>query len=173
MIYRLDERHIRIEGSDYFIAPNATVIGSVVLKDNASIWFNAVVRADNDYITIGEDSNIQDGAVLHTDSGVELTLGKGVTIGHLAMVHGCEISDYSLVGINAVILNRVKVGKHCIIGANSLIPEGREIPDGSLVMGTPAKIVRQLTEEEIQGIYRTANNYVQNFKRYKANSVNQ
>lgn len=144
MIYRIGSRALEIKGEHYWIAPNATVIGSVVLGNNASIWFNAVLRADNDTITIGDDTNIQDGAVLHVDPGVPLTIGKGVTVGHKVMLHGCTIGDNSLIGINAVVLNRVKIGNNCIIGANSLVPEGMEIPDNSLVMGSPAKVVKEI-----------------------------
>ncbi|MBZ2189558.1 gamma carbonic anhydrase family protein [Alcanivorax sp. JB21] len=144
MIYRIGSRALELKGEHYWIAPNATVIGSVVLGNNASIWFNAVLRADNDTITIGDDTNIQDGAVLHVDPGVPLTIGKGVTVGHKVMLHGCTIGDNTLIGINAVVLNRVKIGNNCIIGANSLVPEGMEIPDNSLVMGSPAKVVKEI-----------------------------
>jgi carbonic anhydrase/acetyltransferase-like protein (isoleucine patch superfamily) len=145
MIYSLDERQLQTEG-DYWIADNATVIGSVVLKNNASVWFNVVIRADNDTITIGENSNIQDGSVLHTDSGVPLTVGNNVTVGHKVMLHGCTIGDNTLIGINAVVLNHAKIGKNCIIGANALITERQEIPDNSLVVGSPAKVVKMVSE---------------------------
>jgi carbonic anhydrase/acetyltransferase-like protein (isoleucine patch superfamily) len=128
------------------VAPNATLVGKVKLEEGANVWFNAVLRGDNELILIGKNSNVQDGTVMHTDMGYPLTLGTGVTIGHNAMLHGCTVGDYSLIGINAVILNGAKIGKHCIIGANSLIGEGKEIPDGSLVMGSPGKVVRELTE---------------------------
>lgn len=167
MIYSLGERRVEIRGDDYFIADNATVIGSVVLENNASVWFNAVIRGDNDVITVGENSNVQDGSVLHTDEGVQLTIGKNVTVGHKVMLHGCDIGENSLVGINSVILNGAKIGKNCLIGANTLIPEGKEIPDGSLVVGSPGKVVRELTEEQIQGLEYSALHYVENFKRYK------
>ena len=133
MIYNLGERTVEIKG-DHFIADSATVIGSVVLENNASVWFNAVIRGDNDVITVGENSNVQDGSVLHTDHGQPLTIGKNVTIGHKVMLHGCEIGDGSLIGINSVILNGAKIGKNCLIGANSLIPEGKVIPDGPPVI---------------------------------------
>lgn len=167
MIYSLGQRRLEIRGQDYFIADNATVIGSVILEQNASIWFNAVLRGDNDLITIGENSNIQDGSVLHTDSGIPLTVGKNVTVGHKVMLHGCDIGEGSLVGINSVILNGAKIGKNCLIGANSLIAEGKVIPDGSMVMGSPGKIVRQLTPEQMQGLEMGAQHYVENFKRYQ------
>lgn len=166
MLYSLGERKVRCEG-DYFIAPGAIVIGSVVLGHEASVWFNAVLRGDNDIITVGARSNIQDGSVLHTDGGVPLTIGADVTVGHKVMLHGCTIGDGSLIGINAVVLNNARIGKHCIIGANALIPEGKEIPDYSLVMGSPGKVVRQLDEARAQGLLMSARHYVQNWQRYK------
>jgi len=167
VIYSLGDLKVEFHGDDWFIADNATVIGSVVLKQNASIWFNAVVRGDNDVITIGENSNIQDGSILHTDPGILLTVGRDVTVGHLAMLHGCTIGDGSLIGIKSLIMNRAVIGKNCLIGANSLIPEGKVIPDGSLVMGAPGKVVRALTEAEIAQLPMAAGRYVQNFKRFK------
>lgn len=167
MIYALDDRKISILGDDFFIADSADVIGSVELHNNTSIWFNAVIRGDNDLIVIGEDSNVQDGSILHTDPGFKLILGKGVTVGHKAMLHGCQVGDYSLVGINSVILNGAKIGKHCLIGANTLIPEGMEIPDGSMVIGSPGKIKRELNEAQKKQLEMSAGFYVQNFKRYK------
>ena len=167
MIYRLEERRVVRHGNT-FVAPNATLIGSVVLHDEASIWFNVVIRGDNDPIIIGPKSNIQDGSVLHTDAGVPLTLGTGVTVGHKAMLHGCTVGDYSLIGINSVVLNHAKIGKYCIIGANALIPEGKEIPDYSLVLGTPGRVVRTLDEDARKGLERSAEHYVWNFKRYQA-----
>ncbi|MDD3444081.1 MAG: gamma carbonic anhydrase family protein [Zavarzinia sp.] len=165
MIYELgDRRVVREEGS--WIAPGAVVIGAVTLKKNASIWFNAVIRGDNDPIVIGENSNIQDGSVLHTDDGVPLVVGSHVTVGHKVMLHGCIVGDNTLVGINSVILNRAKIGRNCIIGANSLIPEGKEIPDGSLVVGSPGRVVRQLTEAQAQMLTLQALHYVENAKRY-------
>lgn len=166
MIYQLDDRRVRFEGGPHFVAPNATVIGSVVLKPNASIWFNAVLRADNDPIIVGEDSNVQDGAVLHTDTGYTLTIGRGVTVGHKVMLHGCTIGDYSLIGINAVVLNGAKIGKHCLIGANALIPEGAEIPDGSLVIGAPGRVKRELSDAQKAMLEHSAAHYVENAQRY-------
>lgn len=168
MIYSLGDRKVEIRGDDYWVAENATVLGSVVLLNNVSVWFNAVIRGDNDVITIGENSNIQDGSVLHTDPGVPLTIGSNVTVGHQVMLHGCTIGDGSLIGINSVILNGAKIGKGCLIGANALIPEGKEIPDGSLVMGSPGKVVRELSPEQQQGLLMSAQSYVNNFKRFKA-----
>ncbi len=152
---------------NYWIAPNATVIGRCILHENASIWFNAVLRGDNDPITIGENSNVQDGAVLHTDEGIPLTLGRNVTVGHLAMLHGCEVGENSLIGIGAVVLNGAKIGKNCIIGAKALIPEGKIIPDNSLVMGAPGKVVREISEVQAQILVGSALHYVENWKRYK------
>jgi len=139
----------------------------VRLENNASIWFNAVLRGDCDLITVGENSNIQDGSVLHTDHGFPLIIGKNVTVGHKVMLHGCTIGDNSLIGINAVILNGAKIGKNCLIGANSLITENKEIPDGSLVMGSPARVVKPLTPQQQSQLAESASHYVENFKRYK------
>ena len=167
MIYSLGDRKVKIVGEDYFIAENATVIGSVIIHNDVSIWFNAVIRGDNDPITIGEGTNIQDGTVIHTDEGIPLNIGKGITVGHQAMLHGCTIGDNSLVGINAVILNHAKIGKNCIIGAKCLISQGKEIPDNSMVLGSPGKVARQVTQEEIEELKHSAEHYVANFKRFK------
>lgn len=167
MLFSLGDTEVEIAGEDYFVADNATVVGNVRLENNASVWFNAVIRGDNELITVGENSNVQDGSVLHTDPGVPLLIGKNVTVGHKVMLHGCVIGDNSLVGINSVILNGAKIGKNCLIGANSLVTEGKEIPDGSLVMGSPAKVVKQLTEEQQQSLVLSAETYVKNFKRFK------
>lgn len=166
MIYSLGDRSLETRG-EFFIADNATVIGSVVLEKNVSIWFNAVLRADNDIITIGENSNIQDGSVLHTDVGIPLTIGRNVTVGHKVMLHGCTIGDGSLIGINAVILNGAKIGRHCVIGANALIPEGKEIPDFSVVMGSPGKVVKEVSDAQKVMMEMGALHYVENFKRYQ------
>lgn len=173
LIYNLGDRKVVLEGQGHFIAPNATLIGSVVLGEEVSIWFNVVVRADNDSIIVGARSNIQDGSVLHTDSSYKLNVGCGVTVGHKAMLHGCVIGDYSLIGINAVVLNGAKIGKHCIIGANTLIPEGVEIPDGSLVLGSPGKVKRSLTDIEKKVLEASSAHYVQNAERYKKLLVKQ
>ncbi len=167
MKYSLGERRIVTKG-DYWIAPNAVVIGSVVLENNVSLWFNVVVRGDNDVITLGENSQVQDGSVLHTDPGLPMTLGKNVSVGHMAMLHGCSIGDGCLIGIKSVIMNGAVVGKNCLIGANTLISENKTIPDGSLVIGSPGKVVRQLSAEEIAGIQGFADHYVQRFKLYRA-----
>jgi carbonic anhydrase/acetyltransferase-like protein (isoleucine patch superfamily) len=144
------------------------VIGDVRLGDAASIWWNAVVRGDNDTITIGAGSNIQDGSVLHVDAGVPMILGANVTVGHLVMLHGCTIGEESLIGIKSVILNHAVIGRHCIIGANSLIPEGKVIPERSLVMGSPGKVVRQLSDDEVARLLLAAQGYVENARRYRA-----
>jgi carbonic anhydrase/acetyltransferase-like protein (isoleucine patch superfamily) len=152
----------------YWIAPNAVVLGNVILKQNASIWFGATLRGDNDPIIVGENSNVQDGSVLHTDAGVPLTIGANVTIGHMVMLHGCTIGDGSLIGIGSVVLNGAKIGKGCLIGANSLITEGKEIPDHSMVMGSPGKVVRTLDEGAVAMLAMSAAHYVENWKRYAA-----
>lgn len=167
MKFRLGDACVETHPSSW-IAPTASVIGKVRLQADASVWFGAVLRGDNELIDIGEGSNVQDGSVLHTDPGSPLTLGKGVTIGHKVILHGCEIGDYSLVGMNAVILNNVKIGRHCLIGAGALIPEGREIPDGSLVMGVPGKVVRQLSPEQCAELEASAARYVDNARRFAA-----
>jgi len=165
--YSLSEKAVQIVGEDYFIADNATVIGSVIIHNDVSIWFNVVIRGDNDPITIGDGTNIQDGVVIHTDEGIPVDIGKGVTVGHQAMLHGCTIGNNSLIGINAVILNHAKIGKNCIIGANCLITQGKEIPDNSMVLGSPGKIIREVTEEEINELKHSAEHYIQNYKRFK------
>lgn len=153
---------------EYWIAPTASVIGNVTLKKNASVWFGAVLRGDNDPIVVGENSNVQDNSVLHTDFGQPLTIGANVTIGHMVMLHGCMIGDGSLIGIGSIVLNGAKIGKNCIIGANSLITEGKEIPDNSMVMGSPGKVVRTLTDQQAAGLAAGALHYVENWKRFKA-----
>jgi carbonic anhydrase/acetyltransferase-like protein (isoleucine patch superfamily) len=165
VIYKLGDKQV-VRHGETFVAPNATLIGSVVMHARSSVWFNVVVRGDNDPIVIGEETNIQDGSVLHTDAGVPLTIGRGVTVGHKAMLHGCVIGDHSLIGINAVVLNGARIGRHCIIGANALIPENKEIPDGSMVMGMPGKVVRQLNDAERARLEQSAAHYVWNFRRY-------
>ncbi|MDU9389645.1 gamma carbonic anhydrase family protein [Pseudomonas sp. zfem002] len=170
MKYRLGDLRVETHPQSW-VAPNATLIGKVRLQAGANVWFNAVLRGDNELIDIGENSNVQDGTVMHTDMGSPLTIGKGVTIGHNAMLHGCTVDDYSLIGINAVILNGAKIGKHCIIGANALIPEGKEIPDGSLVMGSPGKVVRELSDVQKQLLEASAAHYVHNAQRYARDLV--
>ncbi len=167
MKYKLEDKEVSTDGDNCYIAPNATVIGRVRLEKNSSVWWNAVIRGDNELITVGENSNIQDGCVLHTDIGFPCLVGANVTIGHMAMLHGCIIGDGSMVGIGAVVLNGVKVGKNCIVGSNALIPDGKTIPDNSIVMGSPGKIIRETTEADIAYIQETVEFYVENQNRFK------
>lgn len=166
MIYSLGDKRVKLEGEGHFVAPNAAVIGDVTLQANSSVWFSCVIRGDGDHIEIGAGSNIQDGAVIHVDPGFPTTVGKNVTVGHNAMLHGCTIGDGSLVGINAVVLNGAKVGKRCLIGANALVTEGMEIPDGSMVLGAPAKVKKQLTEEQQLALMHNADHYMGNARRF-------
>ena len=172
MIYQIDDLRVRAD-DDYFVADSASVIGNVHLKANASVWFGAVIRGDNELITIGEGSNIQECSVLHTDPGYPLTIGRDCTIGHKVMLHGCTIGDNSLIGINAVILNGAVIGRNCLVGAGALITEGKEIPDNSLVVGAPGKVIRTLGEEQVRGLTQSAHHYVENFKRFKQGLVDQ
>jgi carbonic anhydrase/acetyltransferase-like protein (isoleucine patch superfamily) len=161
-VYKLGAYIPRIAPTSW-IAPNAAVIGNVILHEHTSVWFSATIRGDNpEPITVGTKSNIQDGAVLHADAGIPLTIGSGVTVGHMAMLHGCTIGDNTLIGIGATVLNKSVVGKNCVIGAHALIPEGKTIPDGSLVVGSPGKVVKQLNEEQIEGLKAGASHYVEN-----------
>lgn len=155
------------DDGEYWIAPNAAVMGKVILHKNASVWFGATLRGDNDPITLGEGSNVQDGSVLHTDTGSPLTIGRYVTIGHMVMLHGCTIGDNTLVGIGSIILNGAKIGKNCLIGANCLITEGKEIPDNSLVMGAPGKVVREVSDQQAMMLAAGSHHYVENWKRYR------
>ena len=166
MIYQLDDKKPTFEG-DYFVAQNAAVVGSVLFKPNASVWFNVTIRGDNDLITLGENVNVQDGSVIHTDGGIPVTLERNVSIGHLVMLHGCTIGENSLIGIGAIVLNRVVIGKNCLIGAGATVTEGKVIPDGSLVLGVN-KIVRSLTPEEIAMNTWIAEHYVERAGRYRA-----
>ena len=165
-VYSLGERKVVLDG-DCFVADNATVVGSVVIHHQASLWFNVVARGDNDVITIGERSNIQDGAVLHADPGIPLTLGKNVSVGHKAMLHGCTVGDGALVGIDAVVMNHAVIGRGSLIGAGALITEGKRIPDGVLVLGSPGKVIRELTPEEKDGLLKIAESYVQRSKLFR------
>ena len=166
MLYPLGNRIPQLIGDGHFVAPDASVIGSVILHHQASIWFNVVIRGDNETMVIGENTNVQDGSVLHTDTGIPFELGRGVTIGHQVMLHGCRVGDNSLIGIQSVVMNRVVIGKNCLIGSGALVTEGKVIPDGSVVIGSPGKIVRQITPEEIAWIRKNAEHYVQNARRY-------
>ena len=165
MFYDLENKKIQNSG-DNWVAPNATIIGDVKLEKNTSIWFNATLRGDIENIYVGEGSNIQDGSVLHTDPGYPLKIGKNVTVGHMVMLHGCTIGDNSLIGIGAVILNNAKIGNNCVIGAKSLITENKEIPDNSLVVGSPGRVIRKLTEDEIKAVKENAIRYQENWKKY-------
>lgn len=166
-VYSLGERKVEVRGADWYIADNATVIGSVVIEDRASLWFNVVVRGDNDLITIGEGSNVQDNSTLHTDAGIKLHLGRNVSVGHMAMLHGCTVGEGSLIGINSVILNHAVIGKHSLVGAGTLIPEGKVIPEGVLVLGSPGKVVRDLSQAEIANLQNIAEGYMRRAKLFK------
>jgi len=165
-VYSLGDRQPVFRTANYFIAPTASIIGSVTFGDQVSVWFSAVVRADNETIDLGDNVNVQDGAVLHADPGFPLRLARDVTVGHLAMLHGSTIGENTLVGINAVILNGCTIGKNCIIGANAFLPEGKVIPDNSMVLGSPGKIVRQISDEEATNLRRIASGYVARSARY-------
>ena len=166
-IYALDGISAELPGEGlYWIAPDAAVIGRVRLERHASIWFGAVLRGDNELILIGENSNVQDGCVLHTDMGAPLTIGANCTIGHKAILHGCSIGSNSLIGMGATVLNHVKIGRNCLIGANALITEGKVIPDNSLVMGAPGKVVRELDAGAIANLPKAAEGYVRNWQRF-------
>lgn len=165
-IYELDGAVPRISDSAW-VADSAQVMGDVELADDASVWFGTVIRGDTDTIRIGRRTNIQDASVLHADVGMPLTLGDDVTVGHKVMLHGCTIGDGSLIGIGAIVLNGAKIGKGCLVGAGSLVTEGKEFPDGSMIIGSPAKVVRQLTPEQLEGLLRSAEHYVTNARRYR------
>jgi carbonic anhydrase/acetyltransferase-like protein (isoleucine patch superfamily) len=165
MILELGDKRVRAEG-DYYVADSARVIGNVILGENASVWFGCVVRGDNELIYIGQGSNIQDGSILHTDVGYPMTIGTNVTVGHMAMLHGCEIGDNSLIGIGAIILNGAKIGKNCLIGAGALITENKEIADNSMVLGSPGKVVKTLSDEQAKGLSINAEYYIKNGQRF-------
>ena len=167
MIYTLGERKLSVSGEDYFIAPSANVIGDVRLAKDASVWFNCVLRGDTDAISIGEGTNIQDGTVMHADHSIPCTVGAGVTVGHMVMLHGCVVGDGSLIGMNSVILNNVKIGKNCLIGANAFIAEGKVIPDNSVVFGNKAEVARQVSDKHLMLMKMSALHYVENYKRFK------
>ncbi len=167
MLFQLEDRRVVVE-EGVFVAETAVVLGSVVLKAYSSVWFNTVIRGDDEPITVGRSTNIQDLVLLHTDPDCPCIVGDNVTVGHKVTLHGCEIGDNSLIGINAVVLSGARIGKNCLIGAHSLITERKEIPDNSLVLGSPGKVVRQLTDEEIQGLRDSADRYAARAKRYLA-----
>ncbi len=166
--HSLDEENVTTPPcGNFWIAPNAIVVGKVELRKEASVWFSSVLRGDNELILVGECSNVQDACVLHTDPGYPLTIGQDCTIGHMVMLHGCEIGNRSLIGIGSIILNGAKIGEECVIGANTLIPEGKIIPPRSMVLGSPGRVVRQLTDEDVARFTGAAGRYVKNWKRYK------
>lgn len=168
-IYELEGRKPQLpDEGEFWIAPDAQVMGNVILRRNASIWFGAVLRGDNDPIEIGENSNIQDGTVIHTDYGSPVHVGNDVTVGHKCMLHGCTIGDNTLIGIGSIILNNTKIGKNCLIGANTLIAENKDIPDGSMVLGAPGRVIRQLSDDQIALIRGSAEVYVKNWQRFAA-----
>src|SRR2546423_10915896 len=167
MLFALADRRVELRGDGHFVAPNATLIGRVVPEDRASEWFNVVIRGDNDPIIIGARSNVQDASVLHTDDGVPLKLGEDVSVGHAVVLHGCTIGNGSLVGIKAVVLNHAVIGRDCLIGAGALITEGKTIADRSLVLGVPGKVIRSLSDAEVQGLRAIADHYVDNASRYR------
>ena len=162
MIARLGDHRPELIGNGHYVAPNATVVGRVRLHAYSSVWFGAVLRGDKDWIVVGENSNIQDGAVLHTDPGIRLTLGRGVTVGHQAMLHGCTVGDNALIGIGSTLLNGSVIGSNSVVGAHALVTEGKEFPEGVLILGAPAKVVRDLTPDEIGSISASASSYVEN-----------
>ncbi|HEY6136111.1 MAG TPA: gamma carbonic anhydrase family protein [Rubrivivax sp.] len=165
-VYRLDDEVPQV-GANAWVADNATVIGRVTLGADVSIWYGTVVRGDTDGITIGRGSNVQESSVLHADPGFPLTIGDDVTVGHQVMLHGCSVGDGSLIGIGAVVLNGARIGKHCLVGAGALVTEGKVFPDGSLIVGAPAAVKRALTTEQIEGLLRTAQHYVDNARRHR------
>ena len=167
MIYALGDKQLNRDNLDFWVAPNAVVIGDVSLKKNASVWFGSVLRGDNDPIILGENSNIQDNSVCHTDDGMPLIIGDNVTVGHKVILHSCTVGDNSLIGMGSTVLNKAKIGNNCLVGANALVTEGKEFPDNSLIVGSPAKVKRELTDMEKKIIELSALHYVENMKRYK------
>lgn len=165
-IYTLAPYETRIDDSAW-VAPNAAVIGCVTLARRSSVWFNAVIRGDNERIEVGEDSNVQEGAVLHTDIGFPLRIGRRVSVGHQAMLHGCQIGDGSMIGIQAVVMNGAEIGKNSLVGAGAVVTEGKVFPDNVLIIGCPAKVVRELSADDIVGLSNNANDYVERAQRFK------
>ena len=168
MLYTLDGLGLETESEDWWVAPTAVVIGRVRLEHEAGVWWGAVLRGDNELITVGRGSNVQDNCVCHTDPGFPLIIGPNVTVGHMAVLHGCTIGEGTLVGIGAIVLNGARIGRNCLIGAKALIAEGKEIPDNSLVMGMPGKVVGQVRPEQLERVHRGTEKYVGNWKRYRA-----
>jgi carbonic anhydrase/acetyltransferase-like protein (isoleucine patch superfamily) len=167
-VYHLGERRVEFRGPDVYVAPSASLIGSVVVGNDCTFWFGAVVRGDNDFVRIGDRTNIQDNCVVHPDPGIPVRIGANVSVGHLAMVHGCTIGDGSLIGIGAVILNHAVIGKNTIVGAKTLIPERKTFPDGVLILGQPGKVVRELRPEDFDLLKHSAESYVKKGRRYRA-----
>ena len=165
-IYELDGVAPQVAASAW-VAENAQVVGQVTLAEDSSVWFGTVIRGDTDTISIGRGSNIQDGSVLHADRGQPLSVGENVTVGHQVILHGCTIGDESLIGIGAVVLNGARIGRNCLVGAGALVTEGKEFPDGSMILGSPAKVVRTLSPEQIEGLRRSAKHYIENARRFK------
>ena len=166
-LYQLDDISPRLADTAW-VADSAQVMGNVELAADTSVWFGAVLRGDTEVIRVGRGSNIQENAVVHADIGFPVTIGENVTVGHQVMLHGCSIGDGSLIGIQAVVLNGAKIGKHCLVGAGALVTEGKEFPDGSMIIGAPAKVVRQLTPEQMAGLDRSAEHYVENARRFRS-----
>jgi carbonic anhydrase/acetyltransferase-like protein (isoleucine patch superfamily) len=166
-IYQLDDRVPTVAPSAW-VADDAQVIGLVELAQDSSVWFGAVLRGDNEPLRLGRGSNVQDGAVVHSDMGYPVVIGEDVTIGHQATLHGCTVGDGSLIGIQAIVLNGAKIGKNCLVGAGALVTEGKEYPDGSLIVGAPAKVIRTLSPEQIEGLRRNSAAYVENAQRYRS-----
>ena len=167
MFYTIGDGSVQTPGDDYWVAPNATLIGQVLLERDASVWFNAVLRGDNEPIVVGAGSNVQDGCVLHTDPGFPIHIERDVTIGHMVMLHGCTIGEGTLIGIGSIVLNGAKIGANCLLGAGALIPEGKEIPPNSVVMGAPGKVIREVGEKEQRMLESAAEHYVVKYKRYR------
>ena len=166
-LYRLDGLAPQVAASAW-VADSAQVMGRVELAEDASIWFGAILRGDTELLRIGRGSNVQDGSVVHSDHGFPVIVGENVTVGHHVMLHGCSVGDGSLIGIQAVLLNGARIGRHCLVGAGALVTEGKEFPDGSMILGSPARVVRQLTPEQIAGLQRSAEHYVDNARRFRA-----
>jgi carbonic anhydrase/acetyltransferase-like protein (isoleucine patch superfamily) len=167
VIYLLGDKKVQTAGDEYYVAPGACVIGNVRLGKGASVWFNCVLRGDNDWITIGDGTNIQDGTIIHTDDGEPVTLGLNVSIGHRALLHGCTVADSTLIANGAMILDRATIGRHCLIAAGAMVPPGKIIPDGSVVMGMPGKIVREVNERDLAMIENTAEHYIARGQLYR------
>lgn len=168
-LFAIGERRVELRGQHHYIAYDATIVGSVILESDVNVWFKVVIRADNDQVTIGEGTNIQDGSVLHVDPGYPMNLGRRVTIGHKVMLHGCTVGEGALIGINSVVMNGARIGRNSLIGANTLIAEGKEIPEGVLVLGSPGKVVRDLKQEEKDYLLKIAQGYIDRSRFYKEN----